>query len=88
MTKTDIRNYVITEYIKNNGKHLFIGDIAKACSTNALGVRSALDAQLNGFDYVETDRWSGSSFSGRYVQAWAVEPSKTLLVSMLKQTAA
>ena len=86
MTKADIRDYVVAEYIKNNGKHLFISDIAKACGTNALGVRSALDEELNGFDYFEADRWSGCSFSGRYIQSWAVEPSKVLLLSMIKQT--
>jgi hypothetical protein len=86
MNKADIRNYVVAEYIKSNGDHLFISDIAKACGTNALGVRSALDEQLNGFDYFEADRWSGCNFSGRYIQSWAVEPSKTLLLSMLKQT--
>jgi hypothetical protein len=47
-----------------------ISDIAKACGTNAVGVRSALDEDLNGFDYFQADRWSGSSFSGRYMQSW------------------
>ena len=83
MNKADIRNYVVAEYIKSNGSHLFISDIAKACGTNAVGVRSALDEDLNGFDYFQADRWSGSSFSGRYIQSWAVEPSKTLLLRIL-----
>ena len=86
MNKADIRDYVVAEYIKSNGNHLFISDIAKACGTNALGVRSALDEELKEFDYFEADRWSGCSFSGRYIQSWAVEPSKRLLLSMIKQT--
>ena len=83
MNKADIRDYVVAEYIKSNGSHLFISDIAKACGTNAVGVRSALDDDLNGFDYFQADRWSGCSFSGRYIQSWAVEPSKTLLLRIL-----
>jgi hypothetical protein len=83
MNKADIRDYVVAEYIKSNGNHLFISDIAKACGTNAVGVRSALDEDLNGFDYFQADRWSGSSFSGRYMQSWAVEPSKALLLRIL-----
>jgi hypothetical protein len=85
MSKADIRLYVINEYIKNNGNHLFISDIARACKTNAKGVRAALDESLNGFDYFEADKWSGCNFSGRYIQSWAVEPSKTLLLSMIIQ---
>jgi hypothetical protein len=84
MNKADIRNYAVAlNTSMSNGSHLFISDIAKACGTNAVGVRSALDEDLNGFDYFQADRWSGSSFSGRYMQSWAVEPSKALLLRIL-----
>lgn len=83
MKKDEIRKYVVTEYLKNNGKHLFINDIAKACKTNAKGVRSALDEDITGFEYCQADRWSGMNYCGRYVLSWAVEPSKTHLVRII-----
>jgi hypothetical protein len=79
----NIRNYVLEQYIANGGKHLFISDIAEQCKTNAKTVRAALDEHLNGFVYGEADRWSGSTFSGRYIQAWSVEPSSSLLVQTI-----
>ena len=84
MTKNQaIRDYIVQRFIANGGKHLFISDVAADLKTNAVTVRKACDEQLNGFDYFEADRWSGSSFSGRYIQSWCVEPSKKNLVSLI-----
>lgn len=83
MDKAQIREYVINKYCETSGKFQYISDIAKACGTNAKGVRSALDEDLNGFDYFEADKWSGCNFSGRYIQAWAVEPSKQTLLKLI-----
>ena len=84
MTRNEaIRAYIVQRFIKEGAKHLFISDVAADLKTNALAVRKACDEQLNGFDYFEADRWSGNSFSGRYIQSWAVEPSKKNLVALI-----
>ena len=83
MDKAQIREYVINTYIETKGNFQYVSDIAKACGTNAKGVRSALDENLNGFDYFQADKWSGSSFSGSHIQAWAVEPSKETLLKLI-----
>jgi hypothetical protein len=87
---TEIRNSAICEYVQNQfiatGKHVFIGEIAEHFKTNAKTVRIALDSRQNNFEYFEADRWSGSNFSGRYVQSWAVEPSKLLLIKIIQST--
>ena len=85
MTKEEIRQYVIDEFIKNHRKVLFISDLANNCNTNAKGIRAALDEDLDGFEYFEADRWSGSNFSGRYIQSWAVEPSKSTLIKLIRK---
>ena len=80
-----IRNYVVEQFIANGGKLIFISDIAEAMGTNAKTVRAALDEEANGFEYGQADRWSGNSFSGRFIQCWYAEPSKTRLIKLLAQ---
>jgi hypothetical protein len=77
-----IRTYVLEQFIATGGSHLFISDIAEAMATNAKTVRVALD-EGHGFVYAEADRWSGSNFAGKYIQAWCVEPSPRLLVQTI-----
>jgi len=77
-----IRAYVVNQYIETT-KHVFVADVAKQFNTNALAVRNALG--YDDFVYEEADRWSGSNFSGRYVLAPCVEPTKTYLVQIIRQ---
>ena len=79
-----IVGFVTGFYIKF-GEPVRIHLIAKSYNTSPAMVRKALDAQLNGFDYLEVDLWVGDTFSGKYVRSWAVEPSKQGLRDMLKQ---
>jgi hypothetical protein len=79
MKNDTIREYVMVRYIETC-QHIFISDIATALGTNAAKVRAALDEQLNGFEYYQADKASGTSFTRRYIQAWCVEPSKRALV--------
>ena len=76
-----IRAYVVNQYIETN-KHLFVADIAKQFKTNALAVRNALD---DDFIFEEDTRWSGNNFTGRYVLAPCVEPTKSHLVKIIRQ---
>lgn len=78
-----IRAYIIERFIYTGAKHLYISDVAADLGTNAVTVRKACDEHLNGFDYFQADRWSGNSFSGRYIQSWCVEPSKKTLVDVI-----
>jgi hypothetical protein len=80
-----IRAYVVGQYIET-GKHLFVADIAKHFNTNALAVRNALG--YDDFIFEEDDRWSGNSFSGRFIQCACVEPTKSHLVQIIRQLTA
>ena len=77
-----IRAHVVSQYIET-GKHLFVADVAKHFNTNALAVRNALG--YDDFVFEQDDRWSGNSFSGRYIQCACVEPSKAHLVQIIRQ---
>jgi len=83
MTKSEaIRQYVLETYIAT-GEHIFISAIASAMKTNASTVRKALDEEINGFEYLEADQWSRSKAyftDGKFIQSWAVEPSKRKLI--------
>ena len=83
-TKQAVCDYVIRAFIDAPVTNLFISDIAKHFNTNAASVRSALDVDLNAFDYHKSDRWSGSSWAGKYIQSWCVTPSKITLSIQLK----
>jgi len=75
-----IREYVLSAYLAT-GRHVFVADIAKHFNTNALGVRNALG--FDDFVFEHADRWTGSNFSGRYVLAPCVEPTKTYLAKII-----
>lgn len=77
-TPDQIAAYVIAQYL-STGSHLFISDVAAHFDTSPAFVRKALD----GFDFDKADRWTGSTFAGRYVQASCVEPSKEVLRAAL-----
>ena len=77
-----IRAYVVSQYIETN-THLFVADIAKQFNTNALAVRNALG--YDDFVFEEDTRWSGGNFTGRYVVAPCVEPTKSHLVKIIRQ---
>ena len=82
MTKPDqIKAYVLNIYIQT-GKHVFIADLMKEFSTNAAGVRNALG--YDDFTFEHDSRWTGSNYSGKYVLAPCVEPSKSYLVKIIK----
>jgi len=75
-----IREYVLSAYLATE-KHVFVADVAKHFNTNALGVRNALG--FDDFVFEHADRWTGSNFSGRYVLAPCVEPTKTYLAKII-----
>jgi len=75
-----IREYVLSAYL-STGKHVFVADVAKQFGTSALGVRRALG--FDDFVFEHADRWTGSNFSGRYVLAPCVEPTKTYLAKII-----
>jgi hypothetical protein len=79
--KKQINDYVLTQYIET-GNHLFVSDIAEKFQTNGLGVRNALG--YDNFVFEQADRWSGSSYAGRYIQAVCVEPTKSYLVQIIR----
>lgn len=79
--KTAIRQYVVDQYI-STGKYLFVSDVAKLFKTSALGVRNALG--YDDFVFEADDKWSGTSYSGRYIQAACVEPTKSHLVQIIR----
>jgi len=80
-TKDAMRKYVIDQYIET-GKYLFVSDVAKQFKTNALGVRNALG--YDDFVFEEDDRWSGSNWAGRYIQAACVTPAPSLLIRIIR----
>ena len=80
-TKDAMRKYVADQYIET-GKYLYVSDVAKQFKTNALGVRNALG--YDDFVFEQDDRWSGSSFSGRYIQSACVTPTHALLIRIIK----
>ena len=75
-----IKAHVLSAYLAT-GSHVFVADIAKQFNTNALGVRNALG--YDDFVFEEADRWTGSSYAGRYVLAPCVEPTKTYLAKII-----
>jgi hypothetical protein len=81
MKKENIRAFVLNAYLENH-KHVFVSDLIKEFNTSAAAVRNALG--YDDFVFDEDSRWSGSNYSGRYVSAPCVEPSKTYLASLLK----
>ena len=86
---TEIKAQLIPEYVTRlfiaTGEPVRVHLVAKVYNTSSTLVRKALDAQLNFFDYLEVDLWVGTTFSGKYVRSWAVEPSKQGLRDMLKR---
>lgn len=82
MSKTeDIRAFVLSAYIETH-KHVFVSDVAKQFNTSAQAIRAALG--YDDFIFENADRWSGSNYCGRYVQAPCVEPAKTYLAKIIK----
>jgi hypothetical protein len=69
----------VTQHFLRTGEPIRIHVVAQIHKTSAAAVRRALDAQRNGFDFFEVDLWTGSSFCGKFVRSWAVEPSKRTL---------
>jgi hypothetical protein len=80
MKNEAIREYVLSAYLAT-GRHVFVADVAKQFGTSALGVRNALG--FDDFVFEHADRWTGSNFSGRYVLAPCVEPTKTYLAKII-----
>ena len=75
-----IKKYVLGAYIETQ-KHVFVSDLMKHFNTSAAGIRSALG--YDDFVFEEADRWTGSSYAGRYVLAPCVEPTKTYLAKII-----
>lgn len=80
MKTQKIREHVLTAYLAT-GRHVFVADVAKEFKTSALGVRNALG--YDDFIFEHADRWTGSSFAGRYVLAPCVEPNKPYLAKII-----
>jgi len=78
--KESIRSFVLNAYIETH-RHVFVSDLMAQFNTSAAAVRSALG--YDDFVFEEDSRWTGSNYSGRYVTAPCVEPSKTYLASLL-----
>ena len=81
------RRYVI-EYYLENGKSVAISAVAKQFATSAAFVRRCCDEEASHFDYVTVDGWSGSNYAGRARGVETVEPSKRMLVKLLREARA
>lgn len=82
MTKAEeIRAFVLSAYIETH-KHVFVVDLMARFSTSAAAIRAALG--YDDFVFENDSRWTGTNYSGRYVNAPCVEPTKTYLATILK----
>jgi len=81
MLADQIKAYVLNAYLKT-GKHVFISDLMREFNTSAAAVRNALG--YDDFTFEQDSRWTGSNYSGKYVLAPCVEPSKSYLVKIIK----
>jgi len=81
MKNEAIRARVLSAYLETL-KPVFVSDLMAEFSTSAAGVRNALG--YDDFLFEKDDRWTGTSYAGRYVQAPCVEPTKTYLAKLLK----
>jgi hypothetical protein len=81
MKAAEMRAFVLNAYL-DTGKHVFVSQLMEQFNTSASNVRKALG--YDDFVFEEADRWQGSNFSGKYVLAPCVEPTKTYLAKLLK----
>lgn len=81
MKTTEMRAFVLNAYLET-GKHVFVSQLMQQFDTSAANVRKALG--YDDFVFEEADRWTGDSFSGRYVLSPCVEPAKSYLATLLK----
>jgi hypothetical protein len=77
-----IRAYVLDQYIET-GRRIFVSDLMEQFNTNAVGIRNALG--YDDFVFEHDDKWSGSNYAGKYIQAACVEPNKAGLIKFIKQ---
>jgi hypothetical protein len=77
-----MRDYVLDEYLKT-GKAVFVRDVMALFRTSAMTVRKYCDYE--NFDYDKDDYWTGDSYSGKYIQAPCVEPSKWFVAKTLRE---
>ena len=81
MNKADqMRKFVLNHYLETQ-KHVFVSDVMQQFATSAANVRNALG--YDDFIFDEDSRWTGTNYSGRYVTAPCIEPSKTYLARLL-----
>ena len=78
---TQMRDYVLNEYLQT-GKAVFVRDLIAQFKTSPNAVRQFLDYE--DFDFDKDDYWQGDSYSGKYVQAPCVEPSKWFIAKTLR----
>jgi hypothetical protein len=76
-----MQDYVLREYL-DTGKAVFVRDVVAMFNTSPAAVHKCLSH--DDFDYDKDDYWQGDSYSGRYVQAPCVEPSKWFIAKTLK----
>lgn len=76
-----MRDYVLNEYLQT-GKAVFVRDLLAMFKTGGMTVRKYCNYE--DFDYSKDDYWTGDSFSGRYIQAPCVEPSKWFIAKTLR----
>jgi hypothetical protein len=77
----EMREYVLNEYLQT-GKAVFVRDVIAMFNTSPAAVHKYLDYE--NFDFAKDDYWQGDSYSGRYVQAPCVEPSKWFIAKTLR----
>ena len=76
-----MQDYVLREYL-DTGKAVFVRDVVAMFSTSPASVHKCLS--YDDFDFDKDDYWQGDSYSGKYVQAPCVEPSKWFIAKTLK----
>jgi hypothetical protein len=76
-----MQDYVLREYL-DTGKAVFVRDLIAQFETSPASVHKCLS--YDDFDFDKDDYWQGDSYSGKYVQAPCVEPSKWFIAKTLR----
>jgi hypothetical protein len=87
MKPVAIRRYIAEHYLEN-GEGVAISAVAKHFQTSPAFVRRCCDEAVMHFDYITVDGWSGSHYARRSRGVETVEPSKRMLVKLLREARA